>query len=61
VLAPVLLLVGLGLVALAVGALAGPWWGVLAVGVALVAVAVIVARGERVAGPGPAPAPEVAA
>lgn len=48
-LAPVLLLAGLVLVALAVGALAGPWWGVLALGVALVAVAALLARGERLA------------
>lgn len=31
------ILVGLALVAVAVGALAGPWWGVLLAGVVLVA------------------------
>ncbi|MCR6647786.1 MAG: hypothetical protein NVV70_06460 [Cellulomonas sp.] len=40
-LAPALFVVGLALVALAVGALAGPWWGVLLVGVVLVALAVL--------------------
>jgi membrane protein implicated in regulation of membrane protease activity len=44
VLAPALFVVGLVLIALAVGAMAGPWWGVLLVGVALVALAVLTQR-----------------
>lgn len=43
-LAPALFVLGLVLVALAVGALAGPWWGVLLVGVALVGLAVLTQR-----------------
>lgn len=43
-LAPALFVVGLVLIALAVGALAGPWWGVLLVGAALIALAVLTQR-----------------
>jgi membrane protein implicated in regulation of membrane protease activity len=47
VLAPVLFVLGLALVAVAVGALAGPWWGVLVAGVVLVALAVLTESGVR--------------
>ena len=43
-LASALFIVGLALIALAVGALAGPWWGVLLVGLVLVVLAVLTQR-----------------
>jgi len=47
VLATALFVAGLVLVALAVGALAGLWWGVLLVGVVLVGLAVLTQMADR--------------
>lgn len=44
-------LVGLALVATAVGALAGPWWGVLVVGLVLAAGGVLGASADLIAAP----------
>lgn len=44
-------LVGLALVALAVGALAGLWWGVLVTGVVLAAGGVLGASADLIAAP----------
>lgn len=49
-LAAALFVVGLAAVALAVGALAGPWWGVLAAGVFLVVLGVLTDLGTTRAG-----------
>lgn len=46
-LATALFVAGLVLVALAVGALAGLWWGVLLVGVVLVGLAVLTQMADR--------------
>lgn len=44
-------LVGLALVAIAVGALAGPWWGVLVAGIVLAGGGVLGASADLIAAP----------
>jgi hypothetical protein len=48
---------GLVLIAVAVGVLAGPWWGVLALGVELLALGVLEQRGAAAAAATTEPAP----
>lgn len=53
--AAVLLLFGLSLVVAAVAGLAGLWWALFAAGIALAALAVLLARGPRRLHPADAP------
>lgn len=55
VLAPALFILGLLAIAVAVGALAGLWWGVLAAGVLLVLLGVLTEAGARQATAEPTP------